>query len=33
MFAALVLLSVAGIAINAGLGAAGAWVMRRRGEA
>lgn len=32
MFAALVL-SVAGIAINAGLGAAGAWVMRRRGEA
>ena len=33
MFAGLVLLSVAGIAINAGLGAAGAWVMRRRGEA
>ena len=33
MFAALVLLSVAGIAINAGLGAAGAWLLRRRGEA
>ena len=31
--AALALLSVAGIAINAGLGAVGAWVMRRRGEA
>jgi len=33
MFAALALLSVAGIAINAGLGALGGWVMRRRGEA
>ncbi len=33
MFAGLVLLSVAGIAINTGLGAVGAWVMRRRGEA
>ena len=33
MFAGLALLSVAAIAINAGLGAAGAWVMRRRGEA
>ena len=30
MFAALVLLAVAGIVINAGLGALGAWVMRRR---
>jgi NitT/TauT family transport system permease protein len=33
MFAALVLLSLAGIAINAGLGAFGGWVLRRRGEA
>lgn len=33
MFAALALLSAAGIAINAGLGALGAWVLRRRGEA
>jgi NitT/TauT family transport system permease protein len=33
MFAALVLLSLAGIAINAGLGAFGAAIMRRRGEA
>ncbi len=30
MFAALALLAVAGIVINAGLGALGAWVMRRR---
>ena len=33
MFAALVLLSVAGIAINFGLGAFAAAVMRRRGDA
>jgi len=33
MFAALVLLSLAGIAINTGLGAFGRWVLRRRGEA
>ncbi|MCC6720516.1 MAG: ABC transporter permease subunit [Acetobacteraceae bacterium] len=33
MFAALVLLSAAGIAINAVLGAAGTWLLRRRGEA
>ena len=32
MFAALVLLSLAGIAINAGLGAFGAAILRRRGE-
>ncbi|HVC63807.1 MAG TPA: ABC transporter permease [Acetobacteraceae bacterium] len=32
MFAALVLLSLAGIAINFGLGAIGAAIMRRRGE-
>jgi NitT/TauT family transport system permease protein len=32
MFAALVLLSLAGIAINTGLGLFGRWVMRRRGE-
>ena len=32
MFAALVLLSLAGIAINFGLGAAGAAIMRRRGD-
>src|ERR1700733_1211642 len=32
MFAALVLLSLAGIAINFGLGAVGAAIMRRRGE-
>jgi NitT/TauT family transport system permease protein len=32
MFAALVLLSLAGIAINVGLGALGAVIMRRRGE-
>ncbi len=31
MFAALVLLALAGIAINAGLGAVAAWVLRRRG--
>jgi len=30
MFAALVLLAVAGVVINAGLGALGAWVLRRR---
>jgi len=33
MFAALVLLSAAGIAINLGLGALSAWLLRRRGEA
>jgi NitT/TauT family transport system permease protein len=33
MFAALVLLSVAGIAINAGLGAFGRFILRRRGVA
>jgi NitT/TauT family transport system permease protein len=33
MFAALVLLSLAGIAINAALGAFAAWLLRRRGEA
>jgi NitT/TauT family transport system permease protein len=33
MFAALVLLSLAGIAINFGLGAFGRWILRRRGEA
>ena len=33
MFAALVLLAVAGVAINLVLGAFGAWVLRRRGEA
>ena len=33
MFAALVLLSAAGIVINAVLAAAGAWLLRRRGEA
>ena len=33
MFAALVLLSAAGIAINAGLGALSGWLLRRRGEA
>jgi len=33
MFAALVLLSAAGIAINFGLGALSAWLLRRRGEA
>jgi NitT/TauT family transport system permease protein len=33
MFAALVLLSLAGIAINAGLGWFGRWILRRRGEA
>jgi NitT/TauT family transport system permease protein len=33
MFAALVLLSAAGIAINAVLGALGTWLLRRRGEA
>jgi NitT/TauT family transport system permease protein len=33
MFAALVLLSLAGIAINAGLSWFGRWVLRRRGEA
>jgi NitT/TauT family transport system permease protein len=32
MFAALVLLSAAGIAINAVLGAFGGWLLRRRGE-
>jgi NitT/TauT family transport system permease protein len=32
MFAALVLLAIAGIAINAGLGAFGALVLRRRGD-
>jgi NitT/TauT family transport system permease protein len=32
MFAALVLLSLAGIAINSGLGAFGAFVLRRRGD-
>jgi NitT/TauT family transport system permease protein len=32
MFAALVLLSLAGIAINTGLGVFGRWVLRRRGE-
>ncbi len=32
MFAALVLLSAAGIAINAALGAAATWLLRRRGE-
>ena len=32
MFAALVLLAVAGIAINVGLGALGGFVLRRRGE-
>jgi NitT/TauT family transport system permease protein len=32
MFAALVLLSLAGIAINFGLGAIGSAIMRRRGE-
>ncbi len=31
MFAALVLLSVAGVAINAALGAFGGWLLRRRG--
>ena len=33
MFAALVLLSAAGIALNAALGLFGAWLLRRRGEA
>jgi NitT/TauT family transport system permease protein len=33
MFAALVLLSLAGIAINAGLAWFGRWILRRRGEA
>jgi len=33
MFAALVLLSLAGIAINTGLGAFGQVILRRRGEA
>ena len=33
MFACLVLLALAGVAINAGLGAFGRWVLRRRGEA
>ena len=33
MFAALVLLALAGVAINAGLGAFGRWVLRARGEA
>lgn len=33
MFAALVLLAVAGIGINAALGAFGHWLLRRRGEA
>ncbi len=33
MFAALVLLSAAGIAINLGLGALSQWLLRRRGEA
>jgi NitT/TauT family transport system permease protein len=33
MFAALVLLSLAGIAINFGLGAFASFVMRRRGDA
>jgi NitT/TauT family transport system permease protein len=33
MFAALVLLSAAGIAINAALGAFATWLLRRRGEA
>jgi len=33
MFAALVLLSAAGIAINAGLGGISGWLLRRRGEA
>jgi len=33
MFAALVLLSAAGITINFGLGALSAWLLRRRGEA
>ena len=32
MFAALVLLSLAGIVINFGLGALGSAIMRRRGE-
>jgi NitT/TauT family transport system permease protein len=32
MFAALVLLSLAGIAINTGLGVFGRWTLRRRGE-
>jgi len=33
MFAALVLLALAGVAINAGLGAFGRWVLRTRGDA
>ncbi len=33
MFAALVLLSAAGIVINVGLGALSSWLLRRRGEA
>lgn len=33
MFAALMLLSLAGIAINAALGALEAWLLRRRGAA